>query len=428
MNLPLYRLLGCSFLFSMILLVAGCGGSKKRSEAGEKPVAKAASINQIHFFLETSASMGGYLNGSTTFKDVVSEIVTKANTIKPVSVWTIADKPQPYAGSLTAFVEGLATTPLATGRSSELHKVFRQAGEKVKGNNIAVLVSDCILSFPDADVKRNPDINRTDASSVLKNEIYDQFSQLNKAGIGATVYAYNSPFNGTYYDYQNRKQKLTGESRPFYIWVIGKQELLNQFNSQLQELLTTKPVKQLSFGSGKALTAYELFFSLNKKGDWRVEKGDIAELAVKPNRPAEFAVGLNLDALPAYVRDEAFLRKNLVITSPNATVKLINVQQKDAIKEVSRLRERELKLLNSSTHVLTFQVTNLFDDKADVTVKLPARFDDWYQTTWTTMDDRTTDGRRNKTFALEHLMNGVKEAYQSSSNDFLQLNFSLLKK
>ncbi len=428
MTVPLRRASGLLLLLGVTLLLPGCSGSKKRTEADDKPVAKAASINQIHFFLETSASMGGYLKGGTAFKDVVSEVVTKANTIKPVTVYTIAEAPKPYTGDLTAFVEGLATTPLATGRSSELHKVFRQVGEKAKGNNIAVLVSDCILSFPDAAIKNNPEINKTDASSVLKSEIYDQFNQLNKAGIGATVYAYTSPFNGTYYDYQNHKQKLTGESRPFYVWVIGKQELLGQFNAQLQDLLTTKPVKQLNFGSGKALTAYELFFSLNKKGDWRVERGNVAELAVKPAKPAEFAIGLNLSTLPGYAQSEEFLKKNLVLRAPSATIKLVSVQRKEAVKDVSRLRERELKLLNDATHVLTFQVSNLYDDKADVTVKLPARSDDWYQTTWTTMDDRTTDGRRNKTFALEHLMNGVKEAYQSSTNDFLQLNFALIKK
>lgn len=428
MTVPFRRISSLSVLVSGLLLVSGCGGPKKSAEVNDKPVTKIASINQIHFFLETSASMGGYLKGGTAFKDVVSEIVTKANTIKPITVHTVAETTKPYAGNLTQFVTGLATTPLATGRSSELHRIFQQVGEKTKGNNIAVLVSDCILSFPDAAIKNNPDINRTDASSVLKSEIYNQFTQLNKAGIGATVYAYTSPFNGTYYDYQNRKQKLTGESRPFYVWVIGKQELLGQFNTQLQELLTNKPVKQLNFGSGKALTAYELFFSLNKKGDWRVERGNVTELAVKPAKPAEFAVGLNLNSLPTYAQTEDFLKKNIVITAPSATIKLITVQKKDAIKDISRLRERELKLLNDATHVLTFQVSNLYDDKADVTVKLPARSDDWYQTTWTTMDDRTADGRRNKTFALEHLMNGVKEAYQSSANDFLQLNFSLNKK
>ncbi len=428
MIVRLCRTAGLPTLVGFIFLLSGCGGPKKRTEAANKSVANAASINQIHFFLETSASMGGYLKGGTAFKDVVSEVVTKANTIKPVTVYTISETAKPYTGDLTTFVEGLATTPLATGRSSELHKVFRQVGEKTKGNNIAVLVSDCILSFPDAAIKNNPEINKTDASSVLKNEIYNQFVQLNKAGIGATVYAYTSPFNGTYYDYQNRKQKLTGESRPFYVWVIGKQELLGQFNTQLQELLTSKPTKQLNFGSGKALTTYELFFSLNKKGDWRVEKGNVAELAVKPAKPAEFAIGLNLNSLPTYAQADEFLKKNIVLTAPSATIKLVNVQKKDAIKDIGRLRERELKLLNDATHVLTFQVSNLYDDKADVTVKLPARSDDWYQTTWTTMDDRTPDGRRNKTFALEHLMNGVKEAYQSSANDFLQLNFSLNKK
>lgn len=428
MIVVLRRVAGFWFLPGLLILLSGCTGSKKRAEANDKPAVNPASINQINFFLETSASMGGYLRGGTAFKDVVSEVVTKANTIKPVTVYTISETAKPYPGNLTAFVQGMATTPLATGRSSELHKVFGKVSESVKGNNIAVLVSDCILSFSDAEVKKNAEINRDNASSVLKPQIYEEFVKLNKVGIGATVYAYTSPFNGTYYDYQNGKQKLTGESRPFYVWVIGKQELLAPFNTQLQELLTSKPTKQLSFGSGKALTAYELFFSLNKKGDWRVEKKDVAELAVKPAKPAEFAVGLNLNGLPTYAQAETFLTKNIVVTAPGATLKLVNVQKKESIKDISRIRERELKMLNDATHVLTFQVLNLYDDKADVTIKLPARSDDWYQTTWTTMDDRTADGRRNKTFALEHLMNGVKEAYQSSTNDFLQLNFSLLRK
>ncbi|MGA0559185.1 hypothetical protein ACO2Q8_21180 [Larkinella sp. VNQ87] len=423
MNQVSHRATGL-FLVLLLLLFQACGRKEKKTE--QKPETKPAGISNILFFMETSASMGGYLKGETNFKVIVSDLVTKLNQVAPVDVWTIAGKPQPVAGGYNQFVVNLATTPLATERSSELHRIFKQVGEKAKGNTVALLVSDCILSFPDEEIRKNPEINRQNAESVLKSQINDQFASLKKQGISATVFAYTSGFNGTYYDYQNNKHKLAGESRPFYVWVIGKQELVSDLNQKLNELLSTKPAKQLDFGASGALNQYDLFFSLNKKGSWRAEKAGLSEVSVKPSAPAEFAVGLNLDGLPAYAQAEAYLKKNLAITAPNATVKLVNVQKKVQVP-TDRLKERELKLLNQNTHVLTFRVENLYDEKAAISVKLPVRFDDWYATGWSTMDDRTPANRLNKTFALVHLMNGVKEAYQSATNDFLVLNINLEK-
>ncbi|WP_205880605.1 hypothetical protein [Larkinella terrae] len=423
MNQPPIRAT-CLVFLVLLIVFQSCGRKEKKAE--KQPETKPAGISNILFFMETSASMGGYLKGETNFKVAVSEVVTKLNQVAPVEVWTIAGKPQPFVEGYNQFVVNLATTPLAMERSSELHKIFKEVGEKAKGNTVALLVSDCILSFPDAEIKKNPEINRQNAESVLKSQINDQFASLKQKGISATVWAYSSGFNGTYYDYQNKKHTLSGESRPFYIWVIGKQELVGDLNRKLNELMITKPAKQLDFGASGALKQYDLFFSLNKKGEWRVEKSAIAEISAKPSAPAEFAVGVNLGGLPAYAQAEEFIKKNLAVTAPSATVKLVNVQKKEKVS-TNRLKERELKLLNQNTHVLTFRVENLYDQKADVTVKLPVRFDDWYASGWSTMDDRTPENRFNKTFALVHLMNGVKEAYQSSTNDFLVLNFKLEK-
>ncbi|GAB3315827.1 hypothetical protein GCM10027299_05310 [Larkinella ripae] len=423
MNLSFFRAKGL-FVFVLLVVLQGCGRKEKKAE--KQPEAKPAGISNILFFMETSASMGGYLKGETNFKVAVSEIVTKLNQVAPVEVWTIAGKPQPFVGGYNQFVVNLATTPLANERSSELHKIFKQVGEKAKGNTVALLVSDCILSFPDADIKKNPEINRQNAESVLKSQVNDQFAALKKLGVSATVFAYSSGFNGTYYDYQNSKHKLAGESRPFYIWVIGKQELVSDLNQKLNELLITKPAKQLDFGASGALKQFDLFFALNKKGDWRAEKAGLSDVSVKPAAPAEFAVGVNLGGLPAYAQAEEYLKQNIVVTAPNATVRLVNVQKKEKVP-TERIKDRELKLLNQNTHVLTFRVEKLFDEKADVAIKLPVRFDDWYATGWSTMDDRSATSRFNKTFALVHLMNGVKEAYQSSTNDFLVLNLNLAK-
>ncbi|UHG89942.1 hypothetical protein [Spirosoma oryzicola] len=399
----------------------------------ETPTVKADTINQINFFLETSASMGGYLNGSTEFKNIVSEFANKLSQIepvrKPLALYTISTEAQAYPGDVDKFVTSLATVPLANARSSELHTIFRQVGEKARNNSVALLVSDCILSFPDEDIKKNPQINATDASSVLKNEINRQFAQLSKDTINATVYAFSSAFNGTYYDYQNKKQKLNGESRPFYIWVIGKQRVLNLFNQKLQATLTTKPDKQLDFGGTGTITDYDLFYTLNRKGEnWNADEPRITNLkGVRTDRPAEFAIGVNLSGLPSYAQTEAYLTKNLNVSAGNAGVKLLRIEPKDAVKDTEKLKTNEAKMLSEATHVLTFRVTQLFEPKTPVTIKLPVRYDTWYLNQ-STMDDRTATGREGKTFALEHLMNGVRDAYETrSGNDksFLQLNLTL---
>lgn len=413
-------------LLLIALTIASCGGGKKREKTEATVPKKAETIGSVHFFLETSASMGGYLKGGTTFKDVVADVVTKANQIRPVSLYTISGKPQPVTGDVNTFVAQMATTPLATGKSSELHQIFRQVGERATGNNVAVFVSDCILSFPDADIKRNPEINRNDASSTLKNSIYDQFATFSKQSIGATVLAYTSPFNGTYYTYQNQKQALKGEVRPFYVWIIGKQSLIAPFTQQLLENLSTAPAKRLDFGAAGALKQYDLFFSLNKSGEWRAERNNLTNIEMgRKAKPIDFAIGLNLDALPDYAQAEAYLQKNLNVAADNGTVKLVKVQRKAAV-ETGRMSDREQKLLSQNTHVLTFRVSSLFADDATLTLKLPVRFDSWY-TDWSTMDDRTTDGRRNKTFALEHLMTGVREAYQTNGNEFAAMRIKLSK-
>ena len=427
MHSSLLRLL---HVLTCLLLVLGCGTKEKTERKTNKPVSKtpaAPTLGSISFVLETSASMGGYLTGQTEFKDVIADLVTKANTIKPIDLYTISTgKPQPMAGGVNQFVGQMATTKLATGKSSELHRIFQEVGQLASGNNVVIFVSDCILSFPDADIKQDPEVNRINASSTLKSNIYTQFQAFSKQGIGATVYAYTSAFNGTYYTYQNQKQKLTGEKRPFYIWVLGNQSLVADVNRQLTDLLSEKPAERIDFGTAKSLTSYDLLFSLNKKGDWRVSNNNVTEIKTGRNTPpAEFAIGINATDLPTYAQTDAYIRQNLNVSANNGTVKLVSAQSKDAVK-TDRLNANEQKMLNKDTQVLTFRVEKLFDEETAVHLTLPVKYDTWY-TNWSTMDDRTAEGRKGKTFAFNYLLTGVKEAYQMGSNTFMDLTIKLTK-
>ena len=143
--------------------------------------------------------------------------------------------------------------------------------------------------------------------------------------------------------------------------------------------------------------------------------------------PAEFAIGLDLSRLPAYAQSAGYLKEHLALKADNAMLKLVNVQRRENVNTTKRMSDREQQVLSRNTHVLTFKIENLIDDEAAVNLRLPVRFDTWYETDWSTMDDRTEAGRRKKTFALVHLMNGVREAYQTNTNDFVNFTFKLEK-
>lgn len=419
----------------VLLFLGACNtdnDKKVKVKKGDVTTAeKPAQIANIHFFLETSASMGGYLKGNTAFKDVVSDIVNKSNQIAPtLTVYTISDKPQVYSGGVEGFIQDLATTPLAKGKSSKLHTIFGQVGAKATGNDVAILVSDCILSFPDAAIKSNPQINRDDASSVLKNQINAQFAALSKKGIGAMVYAFNSPFNGTYYDYQNKKTVLYEEQRPFYVWIIGKQALVADLNRQLQDKSSGKPAQQLNFGAAEGLKSVTIFSGINKGGEWTLTDGAVTDMSMGSKaKPIEFAIGLDLKNLPAYAQSTTFLKENLKTTTEGnaATLTLSNVQLRGNLNTTKKINSYDQKILNRTTHIITFRVTQLTDAAATINLLLPARFDTWYETDWSTMDDRSPEGRKRKTFALIHLMNGIREAYQTNTNYFVNSQFKLEK-
>ena len=173
---------------------------------------------------------------------------------------------------------------------------------------------------------------------------------------------------------------------------------------------------------------YNLFFTLNRKGDADINGNTVSSLkGVKTDRPVEFAVGIDLSRLPSYAQTEDYLTKNMVVSAGNAGVKLVKVESREDVKGAEKLKTKEAKMLSESTHILTFRVTQLFDNETPVTVKLPVRYDTWYLKQ-STMDDSKPDGRQGKTFALEHLMNGVRDAYETGSGadkSFIQFTINL---
>lgn len=409
----------------------GCGeeGAKpcpKGCIEPAKPTALAAKLRDVNFYMETSASMGGYLSGGTQFKNVITDLIATTQGMKKegkLGIFTISTAITAYPGNSEQFIKDIATVPLANQKSSEMHKIFKLLSDNLQSSDVSIFTSDCILSFPPADVKKNPRINVDNAESTLKSYIKTTFQGYQQKGIVVNVFAFSSPFNGKYYDFKNTPITLNGKNRPYYIWVMGKKELVAQVCTQLKAQPGFKPEKELNFGfASSPVSDYMIVPSLATRHNYKAFSPykTISELDIDKGKKEEVYVALNVAALGSYVADPAYLKANLKIENDNkVAAEIVEVKTKEALfANVKNAKEREL-LGNDFTHVVKINISGIVGEKGEIILHLPYKADTWYED-WTTMDDsKVASDVKPQTFAFKHLVNGIKEAYQSNSSPYI---------
>lgn len=386
-------------------------------------------VKNVHLYIETSVSMGGYFTNNTEFKTVITDLASKVNgEIKPVDIWFIADKPVKYNGSVERFTRDIATTKIANKKSSELHTIFAQVAQNTAPDDVSFIVSDCILSFSNEDIKNNPEINKTEANNSMREGIYNTFLNLKKNRQAVGVYGFQSKFYGDYYDYQNVKTRLQGSKRPYYIWAIGNKEVLKGFINRLTEISTFKPEQSLYFGLMEdPVKDYSILTQVEKTGSWNVEeKKKIVEAEVAPGGSLSFCLGLNLDAVPAYAKEINYLQNNLQLTGEGC-VASVRIKQKSAIDSEKIKGKLQNDLFSNATHLLVISVSKMNVNDASVTLRLPVKYDRWYEE-WSCEDDKNIAPQGvAKTFAFKYLINGVKEAYETRTKNYIDISIPLSK-
>lgn len=387
-------------------------------------------ISKIRLFIETSASMNGYFNGPAQYKQIVTDLAVKVDKeISPLSISFISDTIRNFPHSATAFSSHIATTKLAVDKSSQLHEIFKKIASNTKDQDVSIFISDCILSFPNKVVKENPSINKTSASSTLKNNIYSTFIDLKNNHQAASLYAFSSQFFGTYYDNQNVKTKLTGTVRPFYVWIIAKNNILPIFDKKLLKISDFKPEQSLHFGLiDKMVNEYHILTQLGMGGDWALinsnpKQGDlgIEEVDAEKNTPQEFNAAVDLSRLPPYAQNPDYIAKNLKIITKGCSA-AVNVSIKTGGE---KLKSKKQKLFfEQSTHTVNIKIKNIQLDRATLQLILPVQYDTWYQI-WGTMDDKQIKTLGKKTFAFQYLVSGVIQAYNNTDKNFIDLKFQI---
>lgn len=401
------------------LLMLGVNACKK-NEKKPVEVAKPKAITAIKVFIDNSESNRGYVQGATEFKSIVAGLaadIGDGKLTQAVKFNLIADSIQTLNFSSEQFIDAVTNSKIAPAKCSEMHKMVEMLTASLDSFDIGILVSDCILSY--CDTKGNPNKNRDNAESEQKTYIKSVFKKLSAQGICASVYAFKSEFNGRYFTYRNTIQYYKQSVRPFYIWAIGRKDQLTAFNTEL--LKNVRPEAQLHFGfDTEPKIDFDLFFSTGKKGSCEINKDKISDIVIKSGKPVGFVMGVNLEGLPPYAQTTEYVKENLTTNFEHLKLKEVKLR-KDF--QLVRQNNREKAYRENNTHFLYFEVEDLIDNTS-IEITLKNKTDTWYEE-WSTMDDLTPETNYEKTFALIHLINGVKEAYEVKNSPFIKSKLTL---
>ncbi|MFS4469583.1 hypothetical protein [Maribacter sp. 2210JD10-5] len=379
-------------------------------------------LEKIDFFLETSVSMKGYVNvnkpGYYPLKDVVSYLITDMdNKYDDVTtIYTVSDSPRKYLQTKEHFNDQLRKGNLLNGRSSKLQNIFGPIIDSLQSNSISILVSDCILDLGD-------DEAMTEGSSVT-SKIYDHL--IKKPDAAVALFKYLSDFNGTYY----YDRKNTGsyshsarpyyntilKNRPFYIWVLGDKQLV-------EELLS-----QNLFEDSDKVYAYNIsmddvpFAILKEPRKGKVAINPIQNMVlmkdVEQKRPVQFTIGVNLEKHPSFY-------ENLLMNVENYEILPSHLTNTTAL-ETKTKNELKGSLGNGFTHFLQPTLSDMDVATTEITFSLKNPPSTWFKETHLTDDYQVpAETLEHKTFAFHFITDAFDKAYRDTP---ALLEFKLLRK
>jgi hypothetical protein len=413
-------------LFATTVLLGGlCGSLAGCKKSQTLPSQRAATPPQYpstaRVIVDTSASMRGYFEGSTEFKNNVADLAasldklrTRQQGLQTLKYELIAER-----GSLEetdfdtpGFIEQMRSKRLMQHQDSLLQNAFKNSLESLGSSDVAILISDSIISYPDADIRANPRINIDNVAS-LGSEAETVFAQARARHQAVMVLASKSDFHGTYFDYANQKIACCTGKRPYYIWLLGKPEQIRA----IADFLETEHLQidhQITFGNDTYKPQTAVLQRFSRVGTFYRVPSDGNAIEVKSGAkgmPIIFGLALNFSKLPASMQESGFLREHLRVTSTTASVKVVRIQNR---QEVQNLKDNDaVAILPEYTHVVTLSLDPNAASGAVMDVTVDSALPAWYLG-WSNDDDsKTATAQEPTTFGLKYLIEGISRAYSS---------------
>lgn len=380
----------------VIAVISTCVGGGSKIKLQWNAVLPSEEINdsiELKVYVENSGSMDAYMCAGSNLKDAVFDYVSDLKRLTTsCSLYYINSKVILYNGELKSYIKDLTPQSFARAGGNRGNTDLRDIIEKIIRANgkqtVSVFVSDCILDIPE---------NAIDFFGNCQVSIKNTFNEALSAtpDLGVEIIKLDSKFDGYWYCGHNR-ELLKDAKRPYYIWIIGSQKYLAEFNKKV-------PVENI-IGGIKEYSAYaapqKIPFDMNRSTYVTNHSGKIN---------VEILVNLrgSLQSSDLYKNTAQYKSAN-----PSQITVISVCEITDASSPYS--------------HVITLEIDN------PETLKLETlTFSYPYLATWVSNSDDTTGTNvkenLDRTTGLMALIKGVAEAYKNSTT-YGSVSFELKNK
>jgi len=379
----------------------------------------------INLYIENSGSMDGYVTGQTAFKGAIRDLLVMLKYYYDetnIKIFFINSDIHSTASEidLATFAQNINTLWYVGDRKhSKLNNIFKMVLARTDNQTISILFSDYIYSISG----KNTAGLLNDAKSLTKDAFLSKWKK-DKVPLATTIVKLESKFKGKYFPYTGDQYNFPIDmERPYYICVIGNQEILNDFNQKIaldsgkiegfenKYMLSSEDLKGIywsvlnsSFNNGRFKPDRELSSKNYTHGikDARL------------NRSGEnftFAIAVDFSKIQAedsYICNIA----NYKVTTDNFTVTEVSPieQKKKEITASDWLTIQEDK----PTHIIMLKGNS--KQIANVAFLLKKQIPQWvYQSD--TEDDTTAEKLKDTTFGLKYWVEGIAEAYEEIHKD-----------
>lgn len=363
----------------------------------------------FNVYIENSASMDGYVQGTADFKTTIYTYLQYINIGKlcdSLNLFYLNSRVFPQltvtknnTETLKVFIDKLnpdsfrndGTIPGKKSRgSSDIDDLMRSIVKTTDNDVVSILITDGIFSPGGKDA--------SEFIAAQKVGLMGTFSTLMEKLDNAAVILYKmeSQFNGIYYD-KNDEDTLYKGNRPYYIWVLGSADNLSTLVQEVPVNKFYREPKNIYMIS--EVTEHIPYTVDHSCGSHDTRKSNNTEIVnLKKDRAGNVTFAINVDFSKILVSD------NYLLNSDNYSYNM----------DEYNLEVYKISGNPKYTHKLKFTSEDGRPHLGELSIKLKMDSPQWADESNEDKGEEPVDG---KTYGLKYQMEGLYEAFTKDNKD-----------
>ncbi len=378
-----------------------------------KPIPLSDKLSKINIYVENGPSMWGYAHMGNGFGESIKQFALLCEDISGSVEYSLigVEKKKLNSKNINLAKNICDETVFqdkekAKGSSTYIYELIDEVADDTKSEQVAVLVSDYILSPG----KQDPLKFSEDEKLSIKSIVSKGFTK--KGFNSVAVFQMKSKFTGKYWYFDKDLQKEIGkeieEDRPYYIWVIGNEKYVKQFANQdfLNAMQKGGNLLQTYFVAKSCETPKYSFATKGKYKPLSMSDKHTVNGAMKDGLPEayfDFCVNVDMSNIPL---PESYL-------CDTSNYEIVEMPNKKIIDN-SKYKLLSVESVKSGTYTHKMHVkyeTEVNLKPTTLKIKLKNKFPEWVKAA---NENQGREPIQGKTYGIQSIIEGL---YDGMTND-----------